>query len=446
MNSFVPIALFGWPIATVIFFAFLRPRTAATAGMLGAWLFLPMASYALPGIPDYSKMSAAVFGVLVGASIFDLRRLCAFRVRLLDIPVFIWLLCPFFSAIANNLGAYDGVSTTVTQTTVWGLPYFLGRVYFTSLSSINELCWALFLGGLIYIPLCLIEIRLSPQLHTWIYGYHQHSFAQSVRFGGWRPTVFMQHGLMVGMWMCMTASLGVSLWISSRNRRLLGIPVVYLVFALSLTAIACKSTGAIALGFLGTVCFTAVRYTSSKAFLICLACLSPAYIVARLSGWSGSNLLAVAQSFDQERADSLRTRIDNEDRLTAKALQKPILGWGGWGRNRVYDDDGRDLTVTDGLWIIFLGVNGFIGLISLSLIFILPTLRFVLITEKRAIVASEYAPVLMLVIVILLYWIDCLFNAMINPIYVMCTGALVNYAVSQVADEGLPSYVDLRVS
>ena len=47
----------------------------------------------------------------------------------------------------------------------------------------------IFIGGLVYAPLCLIEMRLSPQLHRWIYGYMANAFAHSVRGEGYKPTV-----------------------------------------------------------------------------------------------------------------------------------------------------------------------------------------------------------------------------------------------------------------
>ena len=37
-----------------------------------------------------------------------------------------------------------------------------------------------------------------------------------------------------------------------------------------------------------------------------------------------------------------------------------FFGWGGYGRNRVYDTrDGRDITLTDGQWMILLSTGGF---------------------------------------------------------------------------------------
>ena len=97
----------------------------------------------------------------------------------------------------------------LNQTVTWGIPYFLGRIYFNDLQGLRELSVAIFIGGLIYVPFCLYEIRFSPQLHRLLYGYHQHDFSQTFRFGGYRPMVFMQHGLMVGMWMGMATLAGI---------------------------------------------------------------------------------------------------------------------------------------------------------------------------------------------------------------------------------------------
>jgi len=42
-----------------------------------------------------------------------------------------------------------------------------------------------------------IELTASPQLNRWIYGYHQSQFIMAMRAGGYRPMVFMRHGLNV---------------------------------------------------------------------------------------------------------------------------------------------------------------------------------------------------------------------------------------------------------
>ena len=62
---------------------------------------------------------------------------------------------------------------------------------------------ALLTGGLIYSLPMLVEVRLSPQINVWIYGYFAHDFGQMMRYGGYRPMVFMTHGLWVALFACM---------------------------------------------------------------------------------------------------------------------------------------------------------------------------------------------------------------------------------------------------
>ena len=124
----------------------------------------------------------------------------------------LFCISPFCTSISNGLGAWDGMAATFGRCTEWLVPYFLGRIYCGTPTATRELLSGVVLGGLAYVPFCLYEIRMSPQLHAITYGYHPHSFAQSVRWGGWRPVVYMQHGLMVGMWMAMACLAGLTAW------------------------------------------------------------------------------------------------------------------------------------------------------------------------------------------------------------------------------------------
>src|SRR3990172_8602547 len=89
----------------------------------------------------------------------------------------------------------------------------------------------------------MYESRMSPQLHGMIYG----SFARaspSLRFGGYRPSVFMECGLELGMWMTACSLVGLCLWQPGRYRKLAGIPSSLLGRALLATTLLCKATGA----------------------------------------------------------------------------------------------------------------------------------------------------------------------------------------------------------
>src|SRR3954468_7155501 len=115
MGFLVPLSLFGWIPFVLALFALLPPRRAVISAFLIAWLFLPMAGYKVPSLPDYTKMSATVLGVLMGAAIFDTDRLLSFRLRWVDIPMVIWCCSPMASSYLNGLGLYDGCSEIVRQ-------------------------------------------------------------------------------------------------------------------------------------------------------------------------------------------------------------------------------------------------------------------------------------------------------------------------------------------
>ena len=194
-NALVPITLFGWIPVVILLFSALPARRAVLASYILGWLFLPVFKYDLPALPPYSKLTATSYGILMAVFLFDARRVLSFKMHPLDLPMVAWCLCPLVTSLTNGLGVYDGLSSVLDQTLTWGVPYFIGRLYFRRPEDLRELAIALVIGGMLYLPLCLWEIRMSPRLHQLVYGFRQHSFAQTVRFGGWRPMLFMQHGL-----------------------------------------------------------------------------------------------------------------------------------------------------------------------------------------------------------------------------------------------------------
>jgi hypothetical protein len=425
MNPTASLMLFGWPVAALLLFMVMRPRRAVIATILLAWLFLPIAWYKLPGLPAYTKMIAAILSALLGVAVFDTRRLLAFRPGWADLPMGLWCISPLFSSLSNDLGIHDGFTSLFYQTFTFGVPYLLGRIYLTDLLGMYELAMGIFLGGLIYMPLCLLEIRLSPQLHTWVYGFHQHVFEQSLRWGGYRPTVFMDHGLMVGMWMSMATVSGFWLWFSGTTRSLFGISILWFLVPLAITTILCKSFGALVLLMVGIGVLIATRNTASRAFLIALAIAPVLYIALRLPGiWSGGDLTELVSNVAPTRAASLQFRLENEDRLLERAQLRPLFGWGGWGRARVRDAQGRDISVTDGLWIIALGNTGFFGLASLTGSVLVSLGGLMRRFPARAWRHRYVAPAVAMCVMVLLFFVDCLFNDMKNPAYTLAGGGL----------------------
>jgi hypothetical protein len=424
-NFLVKITLFGWIPFVLFLFTILPPRRAVIWAFLLAWLFLPMAGFSVPGLPDYTKMSATTAGVLIGALIFDTDRVLSFRLKWIDWPMLIWCVSPFASSYLNDLGMYDGVAEVVHGTIIWGLPYVIGRVYFNDLEGLRDLAVGMLAGGLIYVPLCLLEVRISPQLHLLVYGYNQHSFWQNVRDGGFRPMVFMQHGLMVAMWMSMTALIGVWLWQCKTIRKIADIPVSYLIWPLLLTVYLCKSKYALLLLVTGVGMLYLSKWMRTSLLVVMLALVPPTYIYLRASGAvTGEKMVEVAKNtFGEERSKSLFVRVDNENALVQRAMEKPWFGWGGWGRARVTDDEGHD-RITDSLWIITIGKAGWVGLAALLAMLLLPMLLVCKDWKVELWSHPAVAPVVALGMITMLYMFDHLMNGMVNPIFMLAVGAV----------------------
>ena len=423
MTIIADLAMLAWIPLVFSLFAALPPRRAVIIAYMVGWLFLPFASYPLPGLPDLTKMSATAYGVLLAAVVFDSRAVTSFRFRLLDLPMAVYCLTPFFSSVCNDLGMYDGISASLANIVTWGLPYLIGRVYFVSADALRELATAVFIGGLAYIPLCLFEVRMSPQLHGLVYGA-QHRWG-GMRMGGWRPSVFLDSGLQLGMWMTVATLIGVCLWRSRLLPKLYDVPAGGWVTMLGITTILCRSTGALALLMIGLACLWFTRASLTRLALIGLLAIAPAYLFTRVAGlWDGTEITNLAAKLDADRAQSFQFRLDNEDMLVAKAMQSPIVGWGGWGRSRIYDESGKDLSITDGLWIIELGTHGLLGLISLYTVMLMPLALLLWKFSVRQLLLPRLAPALVLAICVSLYAIDGLPNAMINPIFMLMAGGV----------------------
>lgn len=432
MSILVPLTLYGWVFVAIGLFAVLPPRRAALAAYLLAWLFLPQASIPFPGFPDLDKISATSLGALVGVVIFDAGRLLRYRPSWVDLPIIIWCLSNIPSSLTNEVPQqwssplWDGLSGVMKDLFLWGIPYLVGRLYFTDLASLRELAIGLFIGGLIYVPLCAYEMKMAPVLHETVYGFHPSSFLMTIREGGYRPMVFMQHGLMVGLWMTSASVVGVWLWQTGSLRKLFNVPMSVILPVLLVVTLMCRSVGALALLVLGLGILYANRMMRSTALLVLAMSLTPLYMAVRSQGlWDGRQLVEFGALFSQERADSIAGRLEQEDQLAEQAAKKPWFGWSGWGGWRLHDPKtGEDITVSDGMWIIARGEKGLVGLVTVNAIVLLPFLLLLRRIGARHWAQAYAAAPAALAMLLMLYSIDNLFNAMLNPIYLLAAGGL----------------------
>jgi len=396
-NPFAYLVLLSWPLLAAYLYQKKQVGFATILIVLTGFLFLPVRTAVdLPLIPSFSKNTAALYACLFALFFIARKRIKFFSGDIVTNLLFVTLIItPFITYINNTevlrygdtrlpgLSLHDGFSMMFSQV-VAVLAFFLGKRFLGGRDDQILLFKMIVIFALIYTLIILFEIRLSPQLHTWIYGYFPHpEFIQQIRAGGFRSVGFIGHGLEVGFYMTTSLICTVTLW---KNKILIkaklavffsnlradrknfksgfGGPytTVYIVIILVLQ----KSIAALLYGLSGafSIIFLSPRKIMWVALLISSFAIS--YPVLKIMEWvPEEKVLTYAASFSADRAVSLATRFRNENRLIEKASVKPYFGWGQWGRSRVYNHLGTDISITDGSWVIQFGLHGFVGFLAM---------------------------------------------------------------------------------
>ena len=436
------IAISLWPFIALIIFANAAVVPAILTATVVPYLFLPEAfEIPLPGLPDLDKTAAISLGLVGGLVLFGYRarkkadfptlRSAGRSFNFVLISLIVMLLIGLVLTVSTNsevlifgptvlpaMRPWDAVGL-LGELTLLLIPFFVAYRYFASPDTHLALLKVLVISGLFYSLLMLIEIRLSPQLHNWVYGYHQHSFLQHIR-DGYRPKVFLQHGLWVGFFIFMTVIGAVALWKAERSGKWMFAAVwLFLVLMIS------ENLGAfaIALMCLGVFGFLWHKMQIQIVIIIALTTLTyPALRQAELIPIE--QILDTATNVSADRAASLGFRLRNEDLLLERAFEKPLAGWGGWSRDRIFNERGRDISVSEGRWIQTIGSRGWIGYISLFGLLTLPLLTLAR-TARRKEVPVQTIALALICAGNLIYMIP---NSTLTPLGLLCFGALAGFA------------------
>jgi hypothetical protein len=272
----------------------------------------------------------------------------------------------------------------------------------------------------------LFEMRFSPQFHSWVYGYSPTDFIQQVRDGGYRPMVFMGHGLTAATFFFMTVVAAVALRRTDPPHlsRSSGGKAAYLAAVLIL----CRSAGAtvFALVVAPLVYLAKPKLQGRVAAIFVLLALF--YPMLRVADMVPTRLMVdLAQTVSGDRAASLGARFENETLLLDRALQRPVFGWGRYGRSRVYDSEGRDLAVTDGHWVITIGQFGILGFVAEFGLLALCVIKAAA-ASRKARSFKEKILLTALALIVATNVLDLLPNASLLPITWLFSGALLGRA------------------
>ncbi|WP_112308839.1 hypothetical protein [Pseudogemmobacter bohemicus] len=434
------LALLSWPFVVWIFYNRMGPGRALIWSVLGGYMVLPeLAKINLPMLPDPDKHMLPALAAAVLSWLMLGKSLPVFTGNMLiRVLVAGFLISPVFTALLNmdpvvlgygrdiqGMRIYDSIAIAGTEA-MYLLPLFLARRDLATPEAMRDLLMALVIAALLYTGPILIETVMSPRLHIWVYGYFQHDMSQAVRFGGWRPFVFMPHGLWVAFFVlsCLIAA-GVMLRLGPAPARVWQLPVFLLTCAL---LILCKSFGPIAYALAAA---PLVFLAKPRLILVIAGLLAVVVILYPLL--RGLHLVPVdyiasfAGDLSEDRAQSFGYRLMNEDLLLERAAERPLFGWGGYGRGFLYDPDTGALeTVADGAWIIRIGAFGWIGYIVQFGLLCLPL--WLLSREARLRPGSVGLPAAGVALILGLNLVDLLPNATLTPLTWLMAGAVLGMA------------------
>lgn len=449
-NGIAYLMLLLWPGVCLVLFRNLRLERALIWSIMGGYLFLPpLAEFNLPLVPGMDKVSIPNLSVLLILAFAMPVKLHLWPSSRIAQLLVVGLVLSVIPTVMNNgdpitfgvlrdsgpisfvTGQLPGqsirdIGSVLISQMLTLVPFLLARQFLSTEEGLREMLLALMVGGLVYSIPSLIEIRLSPQMNTWIYGFFQHSFAQTIRAGGYRPIVFLPHGLWLALFMCtaLMAAAALARVASPENRVKLALAVGYLAVLLVL----CKSLAALAYGIVLTplVLFAPARMQIRVALIF--AVIAVVYPMLRNAGAVPVDaILEQAEAISVERAESLAYRFDNEEQMLTRAAEKPLFGWGGWGRNLVRDPvTGAIVSIPDGRWIIVFGTFGWVGYICEFGLLALPLLLMGgYAARNRQTEISPYIAPMMLILGITM--MDMLLNATLTPLTWLTAGAILGY-------------------
>lgn len=377
-NSFAYLVLALWPFVLLGFFRALPPGRAFIWSVFSSYLILPPAptAFDFPLMPALDRTTIPnIMAIILVLTMTDQKIQWLPRHWIGKILVFVFLFSPVFTVLTNpepvvfamealrGLYAQDIFAMVVMQAILL-VNFTLAYNLLTTKEDLRDLLLAFVFAGIVYAFPMLLEVRLSPQINTWVYGYFQHMFDQMMRGDGFRPIVFLNHGIWAAMLAFMSLSAALILWKQETGPNRM--PLLIAIGFLALTLVLAKTLSMLVYASLFAAVLLLTSWRLQIKVALVLVCLTVSYPIAKgLNLVPEERILQAAHSVSADRAQSLQFRFEQEGDLLERAQEKPLFGWGIWGRNQLHDPvTGRITSVSDGRWVITLGIMGWIGFLA----------------------------------------------------------------------------------
>jgi hypothetical protein len=437
-NLLATLALALYPLFILGLFMKYRPGIAVLWSLVIAELLLPSV-YQLPVTPswlDKATIPALTIGLL---SVFwapgQLRRARPFRG--MEAIFLLGLLAYVMAFVTNKDPLKYGPKIIPGQTAKdlagdvvrffldpW-IAFFLGRAFFKTSRDLRDLYRVLIVTFLPYSLLILFEVRMSPNLNVWIYGYATSFFGMTVRWGGYRPMVFFKDGLPLAAYVVICVITATAM--ARARMRVNSIPMKAICLYTLFILVACKSTGAIGYGLLMA---PVVYFLSPKTVCRLAAGIAVLFLIYPAIRYTNivsmKDIAGLFTGLSADRADSLLYRFNMEDGLIdhARSHAHLLWGWGDWGRNLIYDtDQGKQVSIPDGRVIIAITSHGFVGFYSYFIPFVYTIVRSgKFIRRVRSKVDRTLLCALAINCAVALF--DLIVNSYFTPFHMLLLGAL----------------------
>ncbi|HCQ65976.1 MAG TPA: hypothetical protein DIU07_12860 [Rhodobacteraceae bacterium] len=473
-NPIAYLVLFSWPLVAWIMYKRMPLERAFVWTIIGGYLLLPPRTEVdLPLLPPIDKL------VIANLSAFFLTIFVA-KVKIAFLPrsglakilliAFVFMTVPtiltngdtiIIDAPFMEVGPFEAairvipglvprevISFSGALVLIHALPFLTARTVLASETGRRELLRALMIGGLIYTIPAVFEIRFSPQLNIWIYGFFQHDFIQMIRGSTYRPIVFLPHALWLAFFFVSAALATASLArVQPKGTRH---KYIYALLWLMLVVIASKSMASATYMLLLVPAIFLFSEAGRMRIGLIFVVLALAYPALRNAGIIPlDDIIGFINQISGDRAQSLEFRFENEEILLQHANERRLFGWGGWGRNLVFSEwDGSQAAVTDGRWIFIFGTYGIFGFIAEFGLLAVPVF-LIWLRRKRLGEGDNLTHTGTLALMLGITMFDLLLNAAIVPYIWLIAGALIaaaekSVAVAQKAPEVHQSVLDIK--
>jgi hypothetical protein len=422
-------------------FKALKPPMATLAVLLGSWIVLPVGHYpagsaeavfpfwitglATPSDMPLTKAWVGPVVALVGVTAFDTKTLRAFRLQWVDAPMLAWCMWPLLQSVfAATPSQPAGFVSALYLLGCWGLPWLLGRLYFSKPQGQWQMLRALTYSALACLPFSLYEGVFGPDAYQLFFEAHPFRADGAERYLGFRPIGFFEHGNQFGLWVVLCAL--VAVWRfrvlpPARYRQMAGAGAAICVAM----AVAAQSIGALLLLAAGGALLSTGRLIRTRLVVFgTLGALSLSALVYA-SGVIPIQQIGKGTAFGQSVVNAFRSvgrgsftwRISQDQKLLAEVKAHPVVGSAQWDWWRAKN------TRPWGLAMLLLGQFGLVGVTLCFGAVLWPALREAW-EAPRASGWQMSAMPLLLAIIVGLTMLDALMNSFIFFPAVLIAGSL----------------------